>query len=640
MSWFGVAPAVLAASAVLVLPGLAIVRLLGLRGLWLWGLAAPASLSVIAVASTIAPLVGMRWSVGAVAATWVAIAGVAAVLRFILVRRVRPLNVGGTRGIFTAVGLVIGGFLMATQLMVIVGDPNNISQSFDNVFHLNAVRFVFDTGNASPWHLGRMTGESLWFYPSGWHALVALIAGISSSSIPVASNAVVLTVGAVVWPAGVVLLTRVLARGPRWLEMAAGVLAATLPAFPILPADFGVLYPYLLGVALLPSLVACIAGAIALGDLHPPAAILIVVLVGSLPGVLIAHPGAFMAFLVALMVALGFGGVRFVNTSPSRGRVTLSIGGLAAAAVLFLGVWLALRPAVEARGWGATGSLGQAAGEALFLSPHYALALPLVTVLLFLAGSFSMLARRTRRDVLALALFIVFAGLYIIAKALPWPNVRDVITGPWYNDATRLASLLPMFAIPVAAAGALVLARAVRSMWNTGWLRWRVPVALLLILSVFVHVNGLSRVVSFAAEDYRFTEASPLISADERLLLERLDEKVGENSVVAGSPWTGTSLAYAFADRHVLMPHILMDVSADGLLINAKLDEAKPGNPVCAAIEREGVGYVLDFGGQEVHGAEHDYPGFDELSSSPAVELVDREGDARLYKVVGCEEQQ
>ena len=60
---------------------------------------------------------------------------------------------------------------------------------------------------------------------------------------------------------------------------------------------------------------------------------------------------------------------------------------------------------------------------------------------------------------------------------------------------------------------------------------------------------------------------------------------------------------------------------------------------VCEAIRDKDVEYVLDFGDREVHGAEHEFPGLERLASSSAVEEVDSEGGAVLYRVTGCEVQ-
>ena len=49
-----------------------------------------------------------------------------------------------------------------------------------------------------------------------------------------------------------------------------------------------------------------------------------------------------------------------------------------------------------------------------------------------------------------------------------------------------------------------------------------------------------------------------------------------------------------------------------------------------------GVGFVLDFGTQEVHPGTHPFRGLDDLEDSDAVRLVDSEGDVRLYEIVAC----
>ena len=70
--------------------------------------------------------------------------------------------------------------------------------------------------------------------------------------------------------------------------------------------------------------------------------------------------------------------------------------------------------------------------------------------------------------------------------------------------------------------------------------------------------------------------------------------------------------------------------------IYADLRNALTDPDICPALEEEQVEYVLDFGEQEIHGGAHPYPGLEDLESSGAVELVDSEGDAKLYRITAC----
>ena len=643
MMWLSAAPAIIVAGGVLLLPGLLVAWILRMRGIWLWGFAGPASVSIVAMTSVLTPVIGLGWSILAYAGSSIVLAVVALVLRITLLRAREPQRVPEgrnrlRRSLILPAGLLLGGLLIAAQLVLIIRSPDNISQSFDNVFHLNAVRFVMDTANASPFHVGQMTGEGLWFYPAAWHGAVALVALASGASIPLASNAVLFIAAAVIWPASIVLLTRVLTAGRVWVDAAAGVLAAALSAFPFLPADYGVLYPYLLAVAILPPAVAASVVAFRLGRGATPAfGAVVVVLLGSLPGLALAHPGGFTAWMVATVVCAVVAYAVLMRSSPAaRTRVVASVA-LGLFALIVAAIGYVLRPAVEARGWPPAGSVGQAAGEVIFVSPHYA-AVPLAVAVLFWIGTFATLRQRTRGGVTALALLAVFGILYVVAQAWPWPTIRDVITGPWYNDANRLAALLPMVVIPLASAGVMIAAGLLVKAWRQRTVILGVAVvASLAVLGVFqLHSALVTKRVASQSYDYRAD--SPLLSTDELVLLERLATEVAEGDVIAGNPWTGTSLAYAFANRRVLMPHILMEVSADEELINDELHDAEPGDPVCDALDRTGVEYVLDFGSIEVHGGEHRFPGLENLSESRAVRLADSEGSARLYQIVGCEE--
>lgn len=73
------------------------------------------------------------------------------------------------------------------------------------------------------------------------------------------------------------------------------------------------------------------------------------------------------------------------------------------------------------------------------------------------------------------------------------------------------------------------------------------------------------------------------------------------------------------------------------LALDEVLDSATPGDPrLCVPARDLNVEYVLDFGLTNVSGDVEQHPGLDDLANAPAPELMDSQGDARLYRLIGC----
>lgn len=644
LDWLPAAPALLVAAALFVLPGLAVTSVLGLRGIVRWALAMPASLSIVVLAALVAPIVGLTWSVVPVVLMWFAIIAVAIVVRWAFRAQYATVSPRANASWIMPVALGIAGVVIFGQMILVVTAPENFSQTFDNVFHLNAIRYVLDTQNASPLHVGSLTSTSgqvgLWFYPSGWHALVALVAQLAGASVPLASNAVMIAAAAIMWPASVVLLTTVLFGRGTALVLSAGILAASTPAFPLLMVDYGVLYPYFLAVCALPAAIAVTLLALRMpADAVVPHSAAILLALGFLPGLAITHPGAFVAWLVATATAALFVWVRVFRARPARRTLILSTAALVAFAGVSLVAWRVLKPPVEARGWPTTGTVGQAIGEAATMSLSGGM-IALVVATLMWVGLVIAVRGRDERGMYAIAMLVIFSGLYVAATALPWQTLRDLLTAAWYNNAPRLAALIPIFAIALASVGAVTVWHSVVRGLGTrvAARRTRVVVGVLAVVLLVVGTQGAAiRHQILAAEfNYQITDTAPLISIDEMALIQKLPELVPEDALIAGNPWTGTALAYALADRRVMMPHLLMDITDNMTLINDDLSDAESNAAVCDAVIAEGVTHVLDFGGREVHGAEHPFPGLEDLQDSDAVSLVYEIGDARLFQITAC----
>ncbi|NKF32288.1 hypothetical protein HER21_38325, partial [Pseudomonas sp. BGM005] len=88
---------------------------------------------------------------------------------------------------------------------------------------------------------------------------------------------------------------------------------------------------------------------------------------------------------------------------------------------------------------------------------------------LVIAGLVVCLRRRSATDWMAVGFFAAAAGLYIVVSGLPYLVQRDILTGAWYNNAPRLAALLAIAWVPLAAVGGATL-------WNaaTRWVTRRI----------------------------------------------------------------------------------------------------------------------------------------------------------------------
>ena len=128
-------------------PGLLIGLALGARRLTLVALAPAFTTSVIAITALANQFLPFRWGVVPVLATTVIIAAlVFGAARLWRSRAPEPVLPSGSRGLWLAGigGLVFAFVAIARRFMDIVGEPNHISQTFDNVFHLNAIAHILD----------------------------------------------------------------------------------------------------------------------------------------------------------------------------------------------------------------------------------------------------------------------------------------------------------------------------------------------------------------------------------------------------------------------------------------------------------------------------------------------------------------
>ena len=246
-------------------------------------------------------------------------------------------------------------------------------------------------------------------------------------------------------------------------------------------------------------------------------------------------------------------------------------------------------------------------------------------------------------------MWFIGALLYFAAIVLPGSDLRNVLLGVFYKDIPRLASFFMILSIPAALVGGLAIWRWISHRRARARPAGRPAVAIVAAvaaLAVFavLQAPAMWSAVANARATYALTDRSPILSIDERALIERLPETTGLEGLVAGNPWTGTSFAYALVGQPVLNPHFNTVPLEARTIVNSRLARAAEDPEVCAAVQALDVGWVLDFGTYFKDAADElrfpsrvGYEGYLGLAHAPGFVEVDREGDAVLYRVDACD---
>ncbi len=654
--WLPVLPQILLAAVLLLAPGLAVALTLRFRSFDALALAPALSVGILVVTATGTPFLSVPFGVLPVgfATALVATAG-------FLVGRLKPdqepTNPGSTGLARWApfAAATVAAVLLAWRTIQVIGTPGSISQTYDAVFHLNSVRFALDTGQASSLTIGAMTGGG--FYPAGWNAVAAFVASTTGAAVPVAVNVTSIVLAAVFWPLSCLLMTTWIAGRRTAATIASGIACASLGAFPLLMMDFGVLYPNLLAISILPASIALAAritgAAVTTQRAGLPVALALLL---SLAGLVVSHPTTFMAWLVWTIPMMGLCFYQSVpglwkDRAANRRRFNLQAAGFIGYCLVFLALWIFLRPPEEASFWGPYHTVPQALGEALFLAPM-GLAPAWLVAPLALLGLWACF-RKNQSLAWAGTAFLIFSAIFVVVSGFPISPIRNFLAGVWYNDSYRVAALLPVAAVLLVAVGVhwaedtqqighgrrpglKAFQRAADSRGGGRLLRIAGVGGLSVAAIALGQQGGVQHEAAQASTRYAISNDSPLVSEDELELMDRLPETVPADTVLLGNPYTGAALSYAIGDRKAAQMHILSYVSPELQEIYDDLGAVESDPDVCSAVRNENAFYVLDFGSKEVHGGNHTPAGLRHLDRNPGMQLVDSQGEARLYRITAC----
>jgi hypothetical protein len=642
MSWVVAAWPALIALVFSLIPGAVVAYALGFRRISLLGLAPIFSLTVLGLTAIAINPIHLRWGIVPVLLATVVFGLLAWVVRRVFNRWIHVSSEPQDRGLvrWALAGFGIAAVAATARVADIIGNPNHISQTYDNVFHLNTVRYIMDTGNADSLKIAGFPPSGLEtpaFYPAGWHDLTSLVAQTSGASIPVAVTAVTLVTAAVLWPLSLVYLVRTIFGARRLILVTAGVVASGMAAFPFLTMVWGVLYPFMLSLAVLPALWALCIQALGLArDNSQNFWGSLVAIAIAVPGISLAHPSATMAVIVLcgplMLTVIIRTHIRMrAAATPWPRFVAMYVGAIAA----IVAVGYLFRKIQPGNVWEAHKSWLQAFIE-LFLNAPAESGVALSTIILVIVAIVVLVIRRQS---LWLPLsWMLFAALFIIGTASPNQRVRVAFIGLWYGDVNRVAALLAIVAAPLAVWGAVWLIDVLRQRVHYfSSANAAIPVAASAIVLLFavLQLTNLNGITALGKADYEFNAESKLLTPDEAALLGEVDSYVAPEQKVIGNPWTGTPLVFAYANRVPILSRPGVN-DAPVSAVSQRLQFAATDVSVCASVREHNIRFVLDFGDREVHGGDHEYAGLRNLSSNPSVELVTSVGHASLWRITAC----
>lgn len=627
--WVETIPAFVVLSVVLFLPGWLVVRALGARGLEALAVSPAVSAGLIAVFATLAQRVGVRWGLVPLLLVTLVSAALAGVGMRLFGRHDPEL--GATRRLLgrprpdAVVAIAIGAVLALATILPAMGRPDELVDSPDAVYHLSRIKTFLETGNFS---IANPT-----FYPNGFHSWVAtgLLPGVAD--VLPGTNVATIVLAALVWPIGCVALVRHALGTSRLVTYAAGFASAAFIAFPTILLGWGVLWPNLMATALTPGALALMLQAARSKRIGQWLGF-----VAAMPGLALIQPNALVALAVFALVWFVTARLRagllghlswWVVVRDLAIVAVVGVAGLVAAPVVSaqlastqsyewkdrVPVWTALVEVVGGR-----------------------LQVPDVLwgLMLLLALGIGWIALRARAALPVVAMWGACVLLFVMAASSTF-SWTSLITGYWYNDKVRLASLAAVPGVVLVAAAAPPLRELLRKVPALGSRPVAVGLVAVLVLPLLtLGLNGGTRNRMLSGFFRPSAPERVILSFEGQDSLRRLAALIPAGQGVVGRPENGSPLMWPLFGTNTLFRSIPIPTTGDEIVIGTGFNDMAHRPDVCEAMARHDIRWAID----STHVYWLDRPerssGLADLAKVEGIEPVRTDGDYTLYRVTGC----
>ncbi|WP_059014216.1 DUF6541 family protein [Mycobacterium sp. M26] len=644
---FGVLIAVL----LLTLPG-AVVAMAG-RLSWPVAIAVGPALTYGVVSLAIIPFgaVGIPWNALTALAALIVVSAIVLGLRILLTRLrdsgAQPTAVSLGPALTAGAGVVLGALVIGVAAWKGTPHWQSIPSNWDSVWHANTIRWILDTGQASPTHMGELRNvetHAALYYPSAFHALGAVLAQLTGAAPTTAYTLSSLAAATWLFPLSAALLTWQLLRS-RTTEWRTAGAAATAAA---LSASFTSV-PYVeFDTASMPNMAAY--------GIAVPAFVLITSSLRyreRIPLAVLALIGVFSVHITGGVVVVTFVIAWWLLDAlwhPVLGRlrdfvtlVCIAVPTLAVLLPQFLGV-LQQAEIITGHAFLTHEGRKKALFDAIVQHTRHLNDFPIQNLLIVLAaaGFILLLVRRIWWPAAVWGLLVVS----IVHSSAPFGGPIGVITGKYsdlfYSDPRRLSAVVTMLLAPMAGVALwslalLVVAGARRLIRRLGaadpgrgvWIGATATLLIAVVLGLSWHY--------FPRHRYLMGEKYDQVMVDNKDLeaMAYLATLPGARDTLIGNANTdGTAWMYAVAGLHPLWTHYDYPVQQGPgyhrFIFWAYADDADHDPRIAEAVKALNIRYVLT-GSRIVRGFVMP-DGLVSLDKSTSWAKIYDNGEARIYE--------
>lgn len=564
---------------------------------------------------------------------------------------------------------VVFGVVAASYMFLLPLDgPGSAVQTYDNVHQFGLIRSFADSGFWCSFHttlyldpassvIDPIPGSG--YYPAAFHLLAAFLVDMFGCGVNVSANAVLFAFTAFVLPVETFVFLRVLCNGDLTSTLFGAPLFAALPSFPWLLVDYWPLYPNIISMVLLPTLIVSFIKVLADGlPLRVRCGYATLFVLSLLCTVFTQPNSAFSAavFLIPFVV------YRSAQVAPgcrgSNARIAKWIaGGLCLFACA--AVWVALVNVPFLQGvinfyWHPIFDWMQAVISVFGMTMLSGGIIPVGFLVLLIGLVSGLLDPRTRWFTCS---FLLVSSIYVVAASAGDVWLKHFLSGFWYTDPYRVGAFASLCAVPIAALGAKTIYRAVsgafsRFVCNERWSKRPLQISVLSLCLLGMLGSGLgdgplASLEGNAAMLNNQAGYAPYDAA-KRDFSQRAVALIPEGELLLNDPYDGSLFAYGIDGLNLYYRHMSgydgVDggwESADSEAIRLHACDVAVDKGVRQDLADLGIRYVLKFGEAPEWSSSvfpdyvrGDWDGIECIKDdTPGFSVVLAEGNMRLYEI-------